>query len=335
MSAVSPFIIFIISAIIVVITADRLAKYGDIIAVRTNAGGLLIGTILLAGATSLPEMIASIRAFQLDVPQLAGGNFLGSNMVNIMLLAMLDLLYYRVPLIRREAITQTMTAVLGILLTGLAIVFMLAQLNLTIGTVGVDSLVLIGVYVVGVWLIQTEGRAAAGVMGNIQLQVDDSFPTLRHGVIGFLLSAGVLALVVPQLVNASNDIATIYNLGATFVGTAMLSLVTSLPELLAAYAAVRINALDLAVGNLFGSTVFNMLGLGLADFFYRKPLLSTLGTFGNDFVLMGALGIVLTTMAVLGNLGRVERRLWFIEVDAVLIMVTYLAGMYLLFVSGH
>lgn len=70
-----PWIIFLVSSLIVVITAIKLAQYGDVIAVRTGLGGLFVGTVLLAGATSLPELIASISAFQVGLPDLAAGNF--------------------------------------------------------------------------------------------------------------------------------------------------------------------------------------------------------------------------------------------------------------------
>jgi cation:H+ antiporter len=123
-----------------------MAEYGDIIAVRTNLGGLIVGTIFLAGATSLPELIASISAFSAGVPNLAAGNFFGSNMVNVLLLAVVDLINYQVPLMRRMAINHTLTAVLGMMLMVLAIIFIMSDIDLAIGWVGVDSLILIFLY---------------------------------------------------------------------------------------------------------------------------------------------------------------------------------------------
>ena len=164
------------------------------------------------------------------------------------------------------------------------------------------------------------------------IAVEDGFPSLRRGIIGFLLAASILILVVPQLVNASTEIATLTGLGEGFVGTTLLSLVTSLPELLAALAAVRIGAFDLAVGNLFGSSVFNMLALGLVDFFYLDGRF--LGAINPDFALVGLLALLLTNMALMANLARVERKFLFIELDSVAIIVTYLAGMYLLFLRN-
>ncbi len=321
---------FVVSAAIVIYTAIKLAEYGDIIAVRTKLGGVFVGTILLAGATSLPELIASISSFQLGQPDLAAGNFLGSNMVNVVLIALVDLINYQVPLLRRVALSHALTAALTTILMLVAIISILADFDVSIGWVGVDSLLLIVLYFGGVWLIQQEGKT--NVVAPVIMEPSANFPTLRRGVIGFVITAVVLVFVVPILVRASAGIAEITGLGAGFVGTALLSIVTSLPELVAALAAMRMNAFDMAVGNLFGSSVFNMLGLGLADFFLLDGRF--LGAIDPDFALVGLLALVLTNMALIGNLARVERKIFFIELDAVAIIAVYLLGLYMLFLRG-
>ena len=160
----------------------------------------------------------------------------------------------------------------------------------------------------------------------------EDFPSLRKGVIGFIIGGIVLLAAVPQLVSSSIGIAEITGLGTGFVGTALLSFVTSLPELVAALAAVRLGAFDLAVGNLLGSNVFNMFGMAIADFFLLDgPFLSLIDS---NFVLVGLLGILLTNMALIGNLARVERKFLFFELDSLVILLVYLLGMYLLFLRG-
>jgi cation:H+ antiporter len=192
--------------------------------------------------------------------------------------------------------------------------------------------VLIALYFGGVWLVQQENSRVSGGAKPKSVVVGDDFPTLRRGLIGFLIAALLLVLIVPQLVRASGEIAVITGLGDSFVGIALLSVVTSLPELLAALAAVRIGAFDLAVGNIFGSIVFNMLGVGVADFFYTEGRF--LGDIDPGFALVGLLGLLLTTMALMANLARIERKILFIEINAIAIILVYLGGMYLLFVRG-
>jgi cation:H+ antiporter len=324
---------FLLSAAVVVVAAVKLAEYGDIIAVRTNLGGLFVGTIFLAGATSLPELVASISSFQAGVPNLAAGNFFGSNMVNMLLLALVDLVNYQVPLLRRVAISHALTAALAGILMLVAVIFILAEVNVTIGWVGLESLLLIALYFGGIWLVQRENTTAAAPSAIVPATAPAAgFPSLRRGVIGFSLAAAVLLVVVPLLVDSSNAIATITGLGTGFIGTSLLSLVTSLPELLAALAAVRLAAYDMAVGNLLGSNVFNMLGLSLADFFLLDGRF--LGAIDPNFALVGLLGLLLTNLALVGTLARVERKILFIELDAVVIIVVYFLGMYLLFLRG-
>lgn len=327
-----PWILFIVSTVIVVAAAIKLAQYGDIIAVRANLGGLFVGTVLLAGATSLPELVASISSFAQDAPGLAVGNFLGSNMVNMFLLAVVDLINYQVPLLRSIAITHTLTASLAIGLMTLVVISITGNIDITIGWVGLDSILLIGLYFGGVWLIQQERRIATRGRRQMQVDIPPEYPSLRKGLLGFLISATFLIASVPLLVQASTEIAEITGLGTGLIGTALLSLVTSLPELLAALTAMRMGAMDLAVGNLFGSSVFNLLGLGIADFFYLKGRL--LGAVDPGFALVGMLGLLLTTMALIGNIARIERKVLFIEIDAIAIIAVYLLGMALLFVRG-
>lgn len=332
MEAWLPWLLFVASAAVVVLAANKLAKYGDIIAVRTGLGGLLVGTIFLAGATSMPELMASISSFRIGAPELAAGNFFGSNMVNMALLAVVDLLNFQVPVLRTQAITHALTAALAAALTALASIFVLADLGIVIGWVGIESLILIALYFGGVWLVQQESKTSAATGTGVQIEPAETFPSLRRGVIGFAAATVVLVLVVPLLVNASSDIAAQTGLGDSFVGTALLSLVTSLPELLASWAAVRIGAVDMAVGNLFGSSVFNMFAMGVSDFFYTRG--SFLSDIGDDFAMVGMLGVLLTLMALFGNIARIERRMLFIELDALAIIVVYLLGMYLLYLRG-
>ena len=101
---------------------------------------------------------------------------------------------------------------------------------------------------------------------------------------------------------------------------------------LAAAAAIRLGSLDLAVGNLLGSSVFNMFGLALADFFLTDgPFLNLIDP---SFALVGLLVILLTNLGLVANLARSERRILFIEVDAVVILIVYVLGLYLLYQRG-
>ncbi len=107
---------------------------------------------------------------------------------------------------------------------------------------------------------------------------------------------------------------------------------TSLPEFVTSFAAVRLGALDLAVGNLFGSNAINMAVLLVADAAYRKgPLLASIEA---THAVTALVGILLMSVGLMGIIYRAEKRFPLIEPDSVLMIVGYLLGMGLLFRIG-
>jgi cation:H+ antiporter len=325
-------LIFIASSAVIVAAAIKLAQYGDVIAIRTQLGGMFVGALLLAGATSLPELVTAISSIQQDVPNLAAGNFFGSNMFNMLLLALLDIVGRQARILRRVAFTHALTAALAVSMTGLIVFFMLADIDWQIGWIGIDSAIVVLVYIGGVRLIQLQGQQSGTSIETPAAPVPDGLMSLRRALIGFGAASVVLILVVPHLVSSSAEIAALTGLGTGFVGIVLVAFVTSLPETVAALAAVRLGAFDLAVGNLFGSNVFNMFALALVDGFYASGRF--LGAIDPTFALAGLLGLLLTSLGMIGNLARLERRFVFVELDALFLIVMYLAGVYFLYTRG-
>lgn len=319
---------FLISAGLIVFAAMQLAKYGDVIAVRTRLGGMFIGVLLLAGATSLPEVLTTISAVSQGVPNLAAGNLLGSNIFNMFLLAILDLVHHKERILRKAALKHALSGSLAIFMIGLAVFFILADIEVKIGWVGLDSLLIMLVYFAGVRLIQTNQLHGGAPVEEIP----EGTPALWKGLLGFALAAGGLIIVTPWMVSTSAEIAEITGLGATFIGTTLVAVVTSLPELVTTIAALRLGADDMAIGNLFGSNLFNMFALGLTDLFYLQGRF--LGVIDPAFLLVGMLGLLMTGMGLIGNLARLERRVLFVELDALALMVLYFGGLWLLYSRG-
>jgi cation:H+ antiporter len=324
-------IVFLISSALIVFAATQLAKYGDVIAVRTRLGGMFVGILLLAGATSLPEVLTTISALAQGVPNLAAGSLLGSNMFNMFLLAILDLLHRKNRILRKAALKHALTGSITMFLIGLVVFFILADIEIQIGWVGLDSLFIVLAYVIGVWLIRAN-QPKTVVCASEAPAVPQGIPSLRRGLTGFGLAALGLMIVTPLMVQSSAEIAEITGLGTTFIGTTLVALVTSLPEMVTTIAAVRLGADDMAIGNLFGSNMFNMLAIGLTDVFYLQGRF--LGVIDPAFIVVGMLGLLMTGLGLIGNLARLERRVLSIEVDALALIIFYIAGLWLLFSRG-
>ncbi len=326
---------FMASALIIVAAATQLAKYGDVIALRTRLGGMFVGTLLLAGATSLPELLTSINAVDQGAPNLTVGNIFGSNMFNMFLLALLDIVYWRARFLRRLGISFAINSGLAVAITGLAMFFIVAQINAQVGWVGVDSLFLIAGYV-AVTRLLFSGPAAENDEPADSEPLAENVPSLRRALIGFGLATLVLVAITPTMVRSSIRIAEETGLSTGFVGITLVAIITSLPEVVTSIAAARLGAYEMAAGNLFGSNTFNIFTLGITDFFYTDGRF--LEAVSSEMVLAGIIALLLTHTALLGNLFRNvvprESRWLVVEIDSLLISLGYIVGMILIYDRG-
>ncbi len=320
---------FALSALATIVAGILVAEFGDTIALRTGLGRFLFGTILLAAGTSLPELIAAFNAVAAGVPDLAVGNLLGSSLTDMFFLGLLDLAIRRRRLLHTVAITHSLTATLATLLLAAATFFILVPLGLQVGTVDLEGLVLVALFLGGVRVIQLRARAeAAGGRAAAEAATRFSLPV---AVAGFAGATALLIVAGPVLVGAAEGIAVETGLSVGLVGVTLLPLVTGMPDLVSSIAAVRLGAFDLAVGNLFGTCVFDTFVLGLVSLFFPGSLFTTISP---GFVTVGLLAIILVNVALLGTLANLEWRPLHIEWDAALIILIYLAGTYLLFRQG-
>lgn len=321
---------FSITAVLIVLAATQLAKYGDILAIRTRLGGMFVGVLLLAGATSLPEVLTSISSIIQGAPNLAAGNLLGSNTFNMFLLAMIAIVNRKQRILRQAVQKHAVTGSLTVFLIGLVVFFMVADIDVKIGWIGIDSLLIVIAYIVAVRLIQ--GNSIHGSEPKLPISIPEGTASLRKALIGFTLAASALVVITPIMVQSANDIAIATGLGTTFIGTTLVALVTSLPEMVTTLAAIKIGADDMAIGNLFGSNMFNMFAIGLTDVFYTQGRF--LSEIDPSFLLIGLLGLIMTCMGLIGNLVNLKKRLWLFEMDALALILVYLVGLWLLFIRS-
>lgn len=321
--------LFILYSAVIVVAAIKLAEYGDAISIRTNLGGMFIGLLLMAGATSLPELLTSISSINQGVPDLAAGSFFGSNMFNMLLLGIIGLISWRTRILRKVARRHALTGSTAAFLLAIGIFFIMANIDLKIGWIGVDSIILLVAYIAGIYLIQTNSTPVTPSNVN---EIDDRIPSLRNALIGFGLATAALIIVMPQLVSTSSEIATLTGLGTGFIGTALVSIVTSLPELVTTITAIRLGEYDMAVSNLFGSNMFNIFALGLSDVFFLNGRF--LGAISPDFMLVGMIGLLMTLMGVIGNLAKMEKKFFIFELDTFLLILIYFFGMLFIFYRG-
>ncbi|HSJ35482.1 MAG TPA: sodium:calcium antiporter [Acidimicrobiia bacterium] len=288
---------FVGGGVLLVIGGTLLARAGDEFAERTRLGGLFVGMVVLAIATSLPELATDIAAVRAGAPDLAVGALMGSNMTNMAILALIDLIHRRTvwPAI---SLGHARTASVAIGLTALATLTLLTPTGLELGWVGVETVLIGAGYVMAVIWIR-RARPDLGMTGtptpvptgwSVRRETSMTWIVLR------LVAATTVVLISGPIVAATGEeLAEVTGLGQTFVGVAFVAAATSAPELVAALAAVRIGAHDLAVGNLFGSNAVNMALLLPVDLAYTPGAL--LASVGPDQAVAGLGAILLMALA--------------------------------------
>lgn len=342
MSDFLPWATFFVSAAVVVAAGSQLARHGDRIAKETGIGGLWIGVVLIASATSLPEIVTDVTAAWIEEPDLAAGDLFGSSMTNMVVLAIIDLLHRQRRVWQSVSRGHTLVAGLAIVLTSVAAAFINADLGWSIGHVGVDTISLALLYVLGARVVfrhqylearlRMAERAAQGASsGKDPEQSGLSLPS-RGPLLAFAAAAAFILAAAPFLATSAADISEITGLQESFVGVTFLAITTSLPELATAIAAVRLGSYDMAVGNLFGSNAFNMLIFLFADIAYRPgPITSGVAEVQ---VLAALMAVLLTATGMMGIIYQAERRFFLLEPDAVALILGYIGGMWLIYQAG-
>lgn len=332
MSPVAIVLGFLTGAALVVLAGVQLAQMGDVIAARTKLGGLWVGSVFLAIATSLPELATDISAIRLGAPDLAAGDLFGSSMANMLILAIVGLLP-GTEIFRRAALDNALAAALAICLTAAAASFVLLRLPYTIFGVGLGSLVLAGGYLAGIRAVFRSSALAREAGGTIESGAAEAetthAPSLRRASLVFVIASLIILFAAPLFASSATALAELTGLGTSLVGTWLVGFATSLPELVTSVAAVRMRAYDLAAGNLFGSNAVNMMMFVPLDLVHRgEPIFAAVSPV---HALTALVAIALMAIGIAALAYRSTARLRVLEPSSALMIVVYAAGILLLF----
>ncbi|MBI5074121.1 MAG: sodium:calcium antiporter [Nitrospirae bacterium] len=325
---------FLVCTIAIVYSGTRLSKYGDIIAEKTGLGRAWIGIVLMASVTSLPELVTGIGSVTYaGVPDIAVGDVLGSCVFNMFILAILDTMYRPSPISTRAHQGHVLSAAFGLLLLSIVCVSMFLRERLSpIGWLGSYSFLFVMIYFIAMRLVFTyERRKIAEFLKEIAEKLQYKDISIKTALLNYGINALIVIIAAIFLPKIGEGIAVTTGLGQTFVANIFIAISTSLPEVVVSIAAVRMGAIDLAIGNLFGSNMFNIFILALDDIFFLKgPLL----TYTNPNHIISALAaIAMTTIAIIGLTYRAEKKRLFVAWDSIGILIVYIVNLLLLFMS--
>lgn len=323
---------FLACAVAIGVAGTYLSRYGDVIARRTGMGGSWVGLVLIATVTSLPELATGVSAVTINqAPEIAVGDVLGSCVFNLLLIVVLDLLQRGESVYTRARQGHILAAGFGVVLIGFAgfnVLLAHGGPRWAWGHVGLYSPVIVVLYAVA---MRTVFRYEASHPEQARDGPErDRALTLRQALLRYAAAALVVVAAGVWLPYVGKALAAQMGWSQSFVGTLFVAAATSLPEVAVSVAALRIGALDMAIGNLFGSNLFNIFILTIDDALYLKgPLLSDVSP-ANAVSALSA--IMMTGVAIVGLLFRPKMRVFkTVGWASIVLFVFYLLNAYILY----
>ena len=286
---------------VLVLAGDALVRGAVNLSLRLGVPAAVVGLTIVAFGTSAPELLVSVRAVLADVPALALGNVVGSNTANILLVLGVPALIAAVPVVRAE-VGQDYAVMLAASVGFVAMAWL--------GPIGwPQALVLLGalVLVLGNAVRRAlSGRAATRAAAAGALEGAD--PGMGWGRIGLWTGLGLVGLPVGAglLVDGSVGLARGLGVSEALIGLTLVAVGTSLPELATTVMAALRREAGVAMGNVLGSNLFNLLGIiGVAGLVGTIPV--------DGAMLTRDLWVMLGASALLGVFvvaGRPVGRAW-------------------------
>jgi cation:H+ antiporter len=315
----------------------RLSRYGDIIAEKSGLSRGWVGLILLATVTSLPEMVTGLSAVTIaKAPDIAVGDILGSCVFNLLIIVLLDFLYRKESVYTRARQGNVLSAGYGIALIGFAGFNLLLYRDVafpSIGHVGLYTPVILLLYLLA---MRSLYRYEQAQVSEYVEERADLYPdmSLKQAIRGYVMAAVAVVAAGIWLPFIATDLAEVMAWEQSFVGTLFVAAITSAPEVVVTVAALRMGAVDLAIGNLFGSNLFNIVLLAIDDLAYLPgPLFADVSI---SHAASAFSAMMMSGLAVVGLVLRPQSRvLRSVSWISVLLLVVYLLNTLFLYLYGH
>lgn len=236
-----------------ILGGDVLVKGASRVALRFNVSPMIVGLTIVAFSTSAPEMLVSLKAALKDVPDFAMGNVVGSNISNLSLVLGIACLFGYIPIhkgtARRDWLVTMLASVLLYIFSKDGRLVFYEGLTLFLGLTGYLTFLLIKTKKDQIKLDVTYDRSN-----------DNSFEKFKD-LFYIALGGACLYFGSEWFIEGAADLASDLGVSERVIGLTVLALGTSLPELFTSVIAARKGETDLALGNLFGSNIFNILSI--------------------------------------------------------------------------
>ncbi len=330
-------VVFPIAAIIIGYAGTKIIKHAEYLAKTTGMGEAAFGAIFMGITTSLPSLITSLSVALEGYASLAFSNALGSIAIQTVSLGFADFAYRKANL--EYAAASETNMVQGMLLIVLLTIPLFAVTSKSIAFFNISpfSIIFIVSYLVGLRLIFSAFKKpmwrpvyTRETRPEKKQKRKGSVKHLHKSWLAMVLLVPLISFLGWMLGKAGISLSVHTALNESLIGGVLTAIATSLPGLVVIIASVKSGALNLAIGNIIGGNTFNVLFIGVADFFYRKGSLYVFLS-SND-IFWVALDIALTSILLLGLLRRGKQGIVNIGFESALIMILYVGGTFYVFI---
>ncbi|MEJ6594475.1 calcium/sodium antiporter [Parasphingorhabdus sp.] len=258
-----PLLLLLAGFVVLIVGGELLVRGAVRVAERAGMSELLIGLTIVGFGTSAPELVASVEAALAGSPGIAWGNVVGSNLANSLLILgtaslILPMVVPRGPLWRDGGLALAVTVVLWLVasITGITVSIGIAFITL-----------LIGYLVYAYWAERTQPVGASALHEKAQaLEISDTHlhdvQPLWRSILVLIVGIVLIVLGGRWLVEGAVDLARLVGMSEAVIGLTVIAIGTSLPELVTSVVAAYKGASAVALGNVLGSNIFNLLLIG-------------------------------------------------------------------------
>lgn len=330
-----PWLKLALCTVVIGFAGPALVRNGERIAQLTGLSRSWIGLVLLATATSLPELFTGVSAVSFaDAPNIAVGDALGSCVFNLLMLVLLDELSRSNPVYRNIDQGHILTAGFGVIMIGtVGAIILLNHSGLDFQVLHISGYTpfLVILYLIAMRAAYDYDRR--GRTRNAPMDSGAGAP-IKQAVKRYIIAAAAVVAASSWLPFIGAEIAQIMGWQATFVGTLLIAGSTSVPEMVVTISALRLKAVDMAIGNLLGSNLFDVLILAIDDMLYRKgPLLSSISS---AHAVTAFAAVIMSGIFIVALLFRPDSRIrGTISWISLSLLVVYLFSAYASFLLGH
>jgi len=321
---------FLVLTALIVYAGINLSRYADFIAAHTKLGRIWIGVLLLAVATSLPELINGISASLRALPDIAIGNVLGACVLNLLQIAIIDIYYRPSPVLNRADKGHLISAGFGVFMlfiVGYSLIAAKLGFSLNLLNIGVYTPIIIISYSLAIrYVFLFEQKKVAKEIKEVAKPMKIKLSTAYSIFALFALMIVIAGAFLPAV---GAQIAEISGWNQSFVGTIFIAISTSLPEMSVSISAIAIGAIDLALGNILGSNLFNILIIAIDDFFFSGQAILSATSSANLLSVMAVIAMYSVVIINIIHESRVKKLR--VTSTVVLLLAIFLLNTYLVF----